>query len=78
MRVKENKIVVAFNTTDQAIKMEKICFMKNISGRLIPVPKFISAGCGLAWCSAAEEKDNIKSLLIEMNICDEHMHECFI
>ena len=54
MRAKEPKIVVTFANTTDAMKMEAICTEKNVQGRMIPVPKVISAGCGLAWCSEPE------------------------
>ena len=56
MRKKELKLVVTFHTTADAMAMEKTCKEKNAPGRLIPVPRAISAGCGLAWCAALEER----------------------
>ncbi|MFT4104580.1 MAG: DUF3343 domain-containing protein [Lacrimispora sp.] len=49
MRKKELKIVISFHTTAEAIAMEAECLKDEIPGRLIPVPRQISAGCGLAW-----------------------------
>ncbi|WP_367565227.1 DUF3343 domain-containing protein [Lacrimispora sp.] len=49
MRKKELKIVISFHTTAEAIAMEAECQKDEIPGRLIPVPRQISAGCGLAW-----------------------------
>ena len=54
MRKKEWKIVVTFHTTAEAMAMEKACNEAEAPGRMIPVPRIISAGCGLA--SAREEK----------------------
>ena len=54
MRQKENKVIVTFHTTAEAIAMEKACLNGGIPGRLIPVPRQISSGCGLAYCGAAE------------------------
>ena len=48
MRKKELKLVVTFHTTADAMAMEKACKEKETEGRLIPVPREISAGCGLA------------------------------
>ena len=63
MRAKEPKIVVTFANTTDAMKMEAICTEKNVQGRMIPVPKVISAGCGLAWCSEPENEDVIREVL---------------
>ena len=48
MRKKELKTVITFETTTQAIGMESACKEYQIEGRLIPVPKEITAGCGMA------------------------------
>lgn len=55
MRVKKNYMVITFSSTSKAMAMEKFCGEHGLSGRLIPVPQEISAGCGLAWRVAAEE-----------------------
>ena len=49
MRKKELKLVITFHTTAEAIAMETVCRKMEIPGRLIPVPRQISAGCGLSW-----------------------------
>jgi N-terminal domain of molybdenum-binding protein len=46
---KRIKTVITFETTTQAIGMESACKKHQIAGRLIPVPKEITAGCGMAW-----------------------------
>lgn len=40
------KAVVTFHTTTDAMAMEKACKEAGAPGRLIPVPREISAGCG--------------------------------
>ncbi len=54
MRKREKKIVISFHTTAEAIAMEAECLIAKIPGRLIPVPRQISAGCGLAWSMPAD------------------------
>ena len=68
MRKKELKIVVTFHTTADAMAMERICKEKGISGRLIPVPRILSAGCGLAWAAPPEDKELIEKILAEREI----------
>ena len=41
--------VLTFHTTDAAMEMEAFCRDSGIPGRLIPVPRQLSAGCGIAW-----------------------------
>ena len=43
MRKKELKLVVTFHTTADAMAMEKACRQRDVPGRLIPVPRSISA-----------------------------------
>lgn len=78
MRKKELKLVVTFHTTADAMAMEKTCKEKNAPGRLIPVPRVISAGCGLAWCAALEEREAILSVMEEAGIENEALHECMV
>lgn len=49
MREKKLYTIITFNTTTEAMAMEKRCSLAGIPGRLIPVPREITAGCGLAW-----------------------------
>ncbi len=78
MRKKELKLVVTFHTTADAMAMEKTCKEKNTPGRLIPVPRSISAGCGLAWCAGLNERDLIRSVMETVGIEEEEMHECMV
>ena len=49
MRAKRPYIVLSFRTTVEAMAWEKHCEVEHIPGRLIPLPRELSAGCGLAW-----------------------------
>lgn len=49
MRKKENRLIVTFHTTIEAMEVEQFCKQRGIVGRLIPLPTQIHAGCGLAW-----------------------------
>ena len=49
MREKKNYRIITFHTTSAAMAMEKYCNENAIKGRLIPVPRELSAGCGVAW-----------------------------
>ena len=61
MRKKEMKLIITFHTTADAMAMEKACKEQNVPGRIIPVPRAISAGCGLSWCANLDERDQIES-----------------
>lgn len=78
MRQKELKLIVTFHTTADAMAMEKACKEENAPGRLIPVPRVISSGCGLAWCVGLEDKETIKEVLRKVGLKEEEMHECMV
>ena len=47
MREKQERFVVTFATTAGAMAMEEACRAAGLPGRLIPVPRSITAGCGV-------------------------------
>ena len=49
MRAKEPCYVISFHTTADAIAFERQAQESSFPGRLIPLPRAISAGCGMAW-----------------------------
>ena len=55
MRTKRMYIVLSFRTTLEAMEWEKQCQARQVPGRLIPLPREISAGCGLAWRMLPED-----------------------
>ena len=78
MRQKELKLVVTFHTTADAMAMEKACKNAAVPGRLIPVPRMISAGCGLAWCAQLTERERLTGIMAEKGIEQEEIHECMV
>ena len=78
MRKKELRLVVTFHTTADAMAMEKACKEHNVPGRIIPVPRAISAGCGLAWCAELTDKDAVAAMMRQAGIEEEDMHECMV
>ena len=78
MRKKELKLVVTFHTTADAMAMEKACKEHNVPGRIIPVPRAISAGCGLAWCAELTDRDTLLTVLEKVGLKEEEIHECMV
>lgn len=78
MRKKELKLVVTFHTTADAMAMEKVCKENNVPGRIIPVPRAISAGCGLSWCAELSDREQIAEMMRKSGIEEEDMHECMV
>ncbi len=78
MRKKELKLVVTFHTTADAMAMEKACKEHHVPGRIIPVPRAISAGCGLSWCADLSDREEIAAMMEKAGIKEEEMHECMV
>ncbi len=78
MRTKQLKLIVTFNTTTSAMAMEKVCAEKEIAGRLIPVPRDITAGCGMAWSAPVDARDIIEKTACEAGIETNGWYELMI
>ena len=65
MKEKVLTTVVTFETTTQAIAMERECKKNKFTGRLIPVPREISASCGLSWAVEAEQEKCLTQVELE-------------
>ncbi len=78
MRKKELKLVITFHTTADAMAMEKACKEQQMPGRIIPVPREISAGCGLSWCADLKDRDKITAMMKETDIEAEDICECMV
>ena len=63
MRAKRPYIVLSFRATVDAMAWEKRCLAEHIPGRLIPLPRELSAGCGLAWRMLPEDWQQWQSKL---------------
>ena len=59
---KENRLIITFRCTTDAIAMEKACKETLTPGRLIPVPRSISASCGLSWCADPSARPALEAL----------------
>lgn len=77
MRQKEWKLIITFHTTADAIAFEKACKAAERPGRMIPVPREISAGCGLAWATLPTERAGMEEFMAQQNIACEEMTELF-
>lgn len=68
MRKQEETLIVTFHTAADAIQAERICKAAGLPGRMIPVPRELSAGCGLSWCTAPEQEQEIRKRLAEVGL----------
>jgi len=75
MRAKERRLIVAFRTTHDAMAFEDFCDEKCVEGRLIPLPRQISAGCSLTWSAPPGDAAGLRALLEEAGIAPLNMKE---
>ena len=61
MREKKPVLVVTFDTTAAAMEAERRCQELGLPGRIIPVPREITAGCGLAWKAPPDAEAQIRA-----------------
>lgn len=75
MREKRLYIIVTFHTTAEAMATEKSCMKKGIEGRLITVPRVLTADCGIAWQGHPDTRQVLENTLNEAGIEFEGIHE---
>lgn len=75
---KKLSLIISFNKTVDAMAVEEYCLKHTVSGRLIPLPKEISAGCGLAWKCDVSQKDEIKKIISDLKIEFDKMTEIVV
>ncbi len=68
MREKTFRAVITFDTTAAAMAMEKLCLARGLPGRLIPVPRAITANCGVAWSAPSEEQERLLAAAAEAGV----------
>ena len=72
---KKLSLIFSFNKTVDAMAVEDYCLKNSVPGRLIPLPKEISAGCGLAWKCDVSLKDEMKKIISDLKIEFDKMTE---
>ena len=68
MRQKAERCVVTFRTTAGAMAMESACREAGLPGRLIPVPRSITAGCGLCWAAPPSAREALEELVMKKRL----------
>ena len=68
MREKRLYLIITFHTTSAAMAMEAMCAEKGLPGRLIPVPREITAGCGMAFRAETEQEQSLLDAAREAGI----------
>lgn len=68
MLKKRLSLILTFAETVQAMAAEKYCTENRLPGRLIPVPREITAGCGLAWKAPPDVRETLCAALDAANL----------
>lgn len=77
LRKKSQKVIITFHTTTQAMKMESCAKKEGVPGRLIPIPRKISAGCGMAWSAEVAHRVRLEELVEKEKIEIQKIYEIF-
>ena len=68
MRERSEKCVVTFRTPAGAMAMEAACKAQGVPGRLIPVPRSVTAGCGLCWAAPPDSREAVEELVMKKGL----------
>lgn len=73
--VKEGDLVAIFHSIHRVMKAEKILKQHQVDILLIPVPRELTADCGLAIRLAPELRDEVWQLLEPENLLPTELHQ---
>lgn len=62
MLQKKNWLLLTFFTTAGVMAMERSCQEAGLPGRIVPVPRSITADCGLAWRCEPSLRPQVEAL----------------
>jgi hypothetical protein len=68
MNERKSALIITFSTATEAMEADKFFTERQLPGRLIPVPREITADCGLAWRAPPEERDRLTQSLREAHL----------
>lgn len=71
MREKVESLILTFPNTTSAMEADSYCTKNKLPGRLIPVPREVTAGCGLAWKAKPEDKEVLLKALEDAGLAYE-------
>ena len=78
MREKKPRLIITFHTITAAMGMEIACGRAGLPGRLIPVPREITAGCGMAWSAPPEARADLEAFVRQEAIVTDGWYELIV
>lgn len=67
--------IATFDTTHMALYFEKTCRAKGLNVKIVPVPRSISASCGLACSYPCDDFESVKKAVSERSIDVAEFHK---
>jgi len=77
-KMEEKRLIVTFGTTAGAMAMEKACREEGVPGRLIPIPRSITAGCGMCYMAPPDARPAVEELMIRRRLQTEGLYELLL
>ncbi len=68
-------LIVTFDTTAAAMAMEKACRAAGLPGRLMPVPRALTADCGICWRAEPAQREALERVIREHTLEPAGIHE---
>jgi len=78
MRTRRHRVIMTFHTTTDALSVESCCAQCGVSGRLIPVPSLISAGCGMCFSAPPEERQALRDAAARAGVTPAGVYEMML
>lgn len=64
----EEHLIVPFDSTTDALALQACAQRYGLFGRLIPIPRTLSAGCGMAWKEPVAHRSLLEATLAAENL----------
>ena len=69
------KCLATFHVTSMALMFEKICRKEGLDVKIIPVPRQLSASCGLACSYPCDKEESIRHIIEKKKIDVASFHQ---
>ena len=78
MRPKTQQCIVTFHSTTEAMQFEQAAKEAGFGGRIIPVPRELTAGCGLSWREETSAREALERLIAELQLGYDRIAELIV
>ena len=78
MLEKRKWLLLTFYTTAGVMALERACTQAGLPGRIVPVPRSITADCGMAWRAGTEDRAALEAMVAQEKLEAAGFHELMI